>query len=66
MSNPAEEDSIQRAQSRNRGRLPSDEQRSSVSSCDNHREVHQARNVENKSSRKTTFQTVANKQDNRV
>ena len=61
---PAER--TQRPHSRHRGRLASEEYRSSQSSRDDNEESNQTRNVENKSNRKTTFQIVANNQDNTV
>lgn len=66
MSTSSDQHAIQRAQSRNRGRLRSEDYHSTESSNDGNTEATQAKKNEHKTIRKTTFQTVANNQENKV
>ncbi len=66
MSKSYDQNAMQRAQSRTRGRLRSEDYQSTESSHDGNTEVTQIKKNENKPIRKTTFQTVANNQENRV
>ena len=66
MTRLADRNAIAQGHSRSSGRLSSDEKRLLQSSHSNRSEKVQTQNERHKQSRKTTFQTVANNQENQV